>query len=575
MTDKAETDIVQGIEKAIQRRDKTAVESLLATGQVDVQTKNNYFLRRACWVGHLPTVALLLNSGADAKANEISSPETRHDGCPITAAASAGHLDVVKHLQWRGADLHADSDGPLKGAATRGHLEVVRYLQRNGVDIHGNDEYALRHASKGGHLLLVIELLACRANLHIHDDEPLNLACEHGHAPVVRQLLLAGANVHAQGNRALLAAVKAGHPEVVRLLVHAGADVRANDDEPVRRGSAKVLRHLIMGGAEINVSADKPYSTPLYVAISRGYLEKARLLIIAGANVRDESEKLLYAGTVHQKDDLQFLELLIAAGAIIDPPGSKPILDTIAHHNFIAVERLLLVGVTIPANKSSNLVDALLFNRDAYRRKQIEDAHYDYADDESDPDDSNNAGEAGQVGDGAESEDDAISDQAIKSQARLDSALDEAALQNYPVLATYLIKLGANPDAGALATAARMGEIGMARMLVAADADPIVNNCSAIRLADAEYRFDDPASMREEEREEIVQLLLAAGKNAVPDYRPRFSPREALTAAAAEERERIELSKGGRQLLQGRTGEEPNTLNTPARVGRRCGFPTC
>jgi type III restriction enzyme len=36
-------------------------------------------------------------------------------------------------------------------------------------------------------------------------------------------------------------------------------------------------------------------------------------------------------------------------------------------------------------------------------------------------------------------------------------------------------------------------------------------------------------------------------------------------------RERVEISKGGRQLLQGRTGEEPQTLETEA----RCSSASC
>jgi len=47
----------------------------------------------------------------------------------LISAAESGHLDVVKYLVEKGADVHADDDGALRWAAESGHLDVVKYLK--------------------------------------------------------------------------------------------------------------------------------------------------------------------------------------------------------------------------------------------------------------------------------------------------------------------------------------------------------------------------------------------------------------------------------------------------------------
>ena len=50
--------------------------------------------------------------------------------------AANGHLEVVKYLIERGADVHADNDYyALRYSAGKGHLEVVKYLIEKGANI--------------------------------------------------------------------------------------------------------------------------------------------------------------------------------------------------------------------------------------------------------------------------------------------------------------------------------------------------------------------------------------------------------------------------------------------------------
>ena len=56
---------------------------------------------------------------------------------PLYLAAMKGHIEVVKLLLDKGADIsvaHADGWTPLNAAATRGHLEVVKLLLDKGAD---------------------------------------------------------------------------------------------------------------------------------------------------------------------------------------------------------------------------------------------------------------------------------------------------------------------------------------------------------------------------------------------------------------------------------------------------------
>ena len=79
-------------------------------------------------------------------------------------------------------------------ASIGNHLEVVKFLLEKGANIHAQDDYALRSATENHHLEIVKFLLEKGANIHAQDDDALILASMYGHLDIVKFLLEKGAD---------------------------------------------------------------------------------------------------------------------------------------------------------------------------------------------------------------------------------------------------------------------------------------------------------------------------------------------------------------------------------------------
>ena len=133
--------------------------------------------------GHLEVVRLLLERGANVNAQNTDELWWRERRTPLHFAAQNGHLDVVRLLLERGANVNAETSGvagwtPLHFAAQNGHLEVVRVLLERGANVNAQTTLFWEDAD------------ARRT--------PLHYATKNGHLEVVRLLLERGANVNAQ-----------------------------------------------------------------------------------------------------------------------------------------------------------------------------------------------------------------------------------------------------------------------------------------------------------------------------------------------------------------------------------------
>jgi len=166
-----------------------------------------------CCDGNLVAVQRLLDDGADANTVERKEVAMEHSGdhwpphcglgrTPLHFACEKGHLEVVRLLMDRGADLEkADNTGctPLLIACGRGHLEVARLLLDRGADTEkadSNGETPLSDACYKGHLEVARLLIDRGANKEAADengDNPLRLACYRGHIEIIKLLLQRGA----------------------------------------------------------------------------------------------------------------------------------------------------------------------------------------------------------------------------------------------------------------------------------------------------------------------------------------------------------------------------------------------
>ncbi|KAI9765965.1 MAG: hypothetical protein M1840_006972, partial [Geoglossum simile] len=175
---------------------EAVVERLLATGKVDVNSKDDEYgqtpLSWAARGGHEAVVKLLLATGKV----DVDSKDNEYGQTPLSWAARGGHEAVVKLLLATGkVDVDSKDNWygqtPLSWAARGGHEAVVKLLLATGkvdVDSKGNEygQTPLSWAAEGGHEAVVKLLLATgKVDVDSKDNEygqtPLSWAARGGH----------------------------------------------------------------------------------------------------------------------------------------------------------------------------------------------------------------------------------------------------------------------------------------------------------------------------------------------------------------------------------------------------------
>ena len=108
--------------------------------------------------GHTEVVGSIVNTEhMRILCHDIIDKPTYRGRTPLFTAAFHGHIDVVKLLFERGANLnHQDMDdfSPLILASYEGHLKLVKWLLRNGADPSKKDKFgdtALKSSDICGH----------------------------------------------------------------------------------------------------------------------------------------------------------------------------------------------------------------------------------------------------------------------------------------------------------------------------------------------------------------------------------------------------------------------------------------
>lgn len=193
----------------------------------------------ACKKNILPIAALSIEAGANIEVSNKFTPEMLAymvgNINPLILATILGHVDIIKMLLERGADVNAQNnldETPLTEAAHRGHKEIIEILINAGANINSNTLYgstALMNAASRGHKEIVHLLLHAGANINDQNNSnrtALIDAVSNGHTEVTQMLLNAGANVNiknVRNNTALTYALRSQDKEIIEILLQAGA----------------------------------------------------------------------------------------------------------------------------------------------------------------------------------------------------------------------------------------------------------------------------------------------------------------------------------------------------------------
>src|SRR6185369_2961863 len=129
------------------------IKKINASKRLWLQKKDKNLLQ-ACKSGNIIGVQYLIEH------------EYEYDYLAICIAAEYGHIEIVKYLFERGADIRIYSDMALRYSAQNGHLQVVKYLIENGAYVHAINDSSLCYSAENGHLSVVEYLLYQGADIH-------------------------------------------------------------------------------------------------------------------------------------------------------------------------------------------------------------------------------------------------------------------------------------------------------------------------------------------------------------------------------------------------------------------------
>jgi ankyrin repeat protein len=220
----------------------------------------------------------------------------------------------------------ADGSSALHRAAQNDDVVAVDRLLAHGAKVDAQTDLgvtALWIAASNSSSAMVDRLLRAHADPNIAPPtgvSPLMVAARLGNAAAVKALLAHGADPNAKetthAQTALMWATANRHPDVVRLLLDAHADVRARTTSSMQR--VMLCCQYFEDESDGVVMMPTGGYTALLFAAQDGDVESAKLLLAAGADIKDTaadgSSALLIAAHAEQA----------AVGALLLDAGADP-----------------------------------------------------------------------------------------------------------------------------------------------------------------------------------------------------------------------------------------------------------
>ncbi|KAH8824861.1 ankyrin repeat-containing domain protein [Flagelloscypha sp. PMI_526] len=192
-----------------------------------------YVVKYAVRYGRLQFLTSVMQRDDVAELDKARARENEESFLHI--ASAAGHVDVVKLLLERGADIinGVERDDALVAAVMMGHLEIIKAF----IAHHRVSSPAFFAALRKGNPDIV-EAFLSGADLEKLDPnhEALQFACSQPEIslPIIRQLVFGGADLTRGGVQVLGGASYVGDLELVsHLIINRGVDPNTNDTSGV------------------------------------------------------------------------------------------------------------------------------------------------------------------------------------------------------------------------------------------------------------------------------------------------------------------------------------------------------
>lgn len=317
---------IEDLLEYVWRRISYEYEQSSRLGKGQTSHAPEHLLSAAAYVGDVAVVEGLLAQGVvyvNAGSNVF--------GKPLFAAASAGHLDIVRLLLARGADA---DDGAYPGTE-----DDERLLLESGYDKES------------------IERSIARRDMSVYTT--LDAAAIGGHEEMVRLLLQPEFGVSRSTysyRAAIVNAARGGNANVMRLLIEAG-EFGAIPEQWLRQlwecallhaadqGRPDTVRLMLDKGVPVDVESVFVNSlvTPLVLAAAKGHYEVVQLVLQRDAAV-DGTPPCIYNPIMKAAAGgyLRTVELLLDHGAVVHQDWAPHPLERAANHSQVHVVRHLL-----------------------------------------------------------------------------------------------------------------------------------------------------------------------------------------------------------------------------------------